>query len=92
MLSDAALLKHIASLPHARANFKQLLRELKLRSAGERDEILAGLERLAARGELIETRSGQYVMPRFSREFAVGRLNVHRDGYGRRVGSVLHTR
>lgn len=82
MLSDAALLKHIASLPHARANFKQLLKELRLRTPEERDELLAALERLSARGELIETRAGQYVMPRFSREVAVGRLNVHKDGYG----------
>jgi ribonuclease R len=40
------------------------------------------LARLAARGELIETRAGQFELARMSREFAVGRLNVHREGYG----------
>jgi len=37
---------------------------------------------MAERGELIETRNGHYVVPKFSHEYAVGRLNVHRDGYG----------
>ncbi len=35
-----------------------------------------------ARGELIELRSGHYAVTARSREFAVGRLNMHRDGYG----------
>jgi ribonuclease R len=81
VLSDAALLKHITRLPHARANFKQLVRELKVRGE-DREQLEGALQRLSARGELIETRSGHYVVPRYSREFAVGRLNVHRDGYG----------
>ena len=38
--------------------------------------------RLAARGDLIELRSGQYAVTARSREFAVGRLSMHRDGYG----------
>src|SRR5262249_35008297 len=38
--------------------------------------------RLAARGDLIELRNGQYVVTARSREFATGRLNLHRDGYG----------
>lgn len=80
VLSDADLVRHISGLPHARANFKQLLRELKIRGEG-RQELEAALERLSARGELIETRNGHFVVPRFSREYAVGRLNVHRDGY-----------
>jgi ribonuclease R len=40
------------------------------------------LEKLKDKGELIELRGGQYVLVRASREFAVGRLNMHRDGYG----------
>lgn len=40
------------------------------------------LARLAERGELIELRSGQYVLTSKSREFTIGRLSVHRDGYG----------
>jgi ribonuclease R len=80
-MTDAALLQHISRLPHARAGFKHLVRELGAR--GEtRAELETALARLAARGELIELRSGQYVVTARSREFAVGRLNVHRDGYG----------
>jgi VacB and RNase II family 3''-5'' exoribonucleases len=40
------------------------------------------LSRLTDRGELIEVRRGHYALARQSREFAVGRLNMHRDGYG----------
>ncbi|MEO7141909.1 MAG: RNB domain-containing ribonuclease [Bryobacteraceae bacterium] len=80
MLHDAALLDHIAGLPHARANFKQLVRELSARG-DDRQQLDNSLARLAARGDLIETRSGQFVASRFSREYAVGRLNSHRDGY-----------
>ena len=70
-MTDAALLDHISRLPHARANFKQLVRELGAK--GEtRDELETALARLAARGELIELRNGQYVVTARSREFAVG--------------------
>lgn len=48
----------------------------------ERALLEAALERLAGRGDLIETKPGQYVVTRFSKTFATGRLNVHRDGYG----------
>ena len=74
------VLDHIRKLPHGRATLKQLLREL----AGDglsRAQVEAELTRLAARGEIVETRSGHYVAVGASREFAAGRLNVHRDGY-----------
>lgn len=80
MLNDAALADHIAKLPHARANFKQLVRELGARGP-ERERLEEALERLKERGDVIETRSGHFVASRFSREFAVGRINAHRDGY-----------
>ena len=80
-LSDSGLLEHIAGLPHARATFKQLVRELRTRGA-ERIELEEALARLAARGDLMELRSGHYVSTRHSREFASGRLQMHRDGYG----------
>src|ERR1019366_2585587 len=47
-----------------------------------RNELEAALTRLTARGALIELKSGQYVVTTRTREFAVGRLNLHRDGYG----------
>jgi ribonuclease R len=80
-MTDATLLDHIAKAPHARAGFKQLVRELGSRVSG-RTELETALARLTARGELIELRSGQFVVTARSREFAVGRLSVHRDGYG----------
>jgi ribonuclease R len=80
VLSDASLIKYISGLPHARANFKQLVRELKARGE-DRQRLEASLDRLAERGQLIETRSGHYVVPKYSREYAVGRLSVHREGY-----------
>ena len=80
-MTEAALLDHICRLPHAKANFKQLVRELgpRISSRAELETLLARLE---ARGELIETRSGHFAATRVSREFAVGRLSMHRDGYG----------
>src|SRR5262245_30163771 len=80
-MTDAALIAHIARLPHARATFKQLVRELGAKGP-PRHDLETALDRLASRGELIELRSGQYVLAERSREFAVGRLSIHRDGYG----------
>src|SRR6185437_1676959 len=80
-MTDRALLEHIGRLPHARANFKQLVRELGAKGTSRAD-LEAALARLASRGDLIELRGGQYVLTERSREFAVGRLSLHRDGYG----------
>ena len=80
-MTDAALLGHISRLPHSRANFKQLIRELGSKGA-QREDVETALARLAARGDLLELRSGHYAVTAGSREFAVGRLNMHRDGYG----------
>src|SRR6202040_4129784 len=80
-MTDAALLEHISRLPHARANFKQLVRELGVKGSS-RDDLESGLARLAERGQLIELRSGQYAVTALSREYAAGRLHMHRDGFG----------
>ncbi|PYT26354.1 MAG: ribonuclease R [Acidobacteria bacterium] len=80
-MSEAALLEHIARLPHGKANYKQLIRELGARGAS-REELEILLARLVARGDLIETRAGHFTAVRGNREFAVGRLSMHRDGYG----------
>ncbi len=80
-MTDAALLAHIARLPHARANFKQLVRELGVKG-DSRTTLETALARLTARGDLIELRSGHFAVTSRSREFAVGRLSMHRDGYG----------
>jgi ribonuclease R len=80
-MTDSALLEHISRLPHARANFKQLVRE-RAAKGNERAELELALARLVARGDLIELRSGHYIVTARNREYAVGRLNMHRDGYG----------
>src|SRR4051812_48339694 len=80
-MTDAAVLAHITKLPHGRANFKQLVREFGAKGSG-REELETTLGRLVARGDLIEVKSGHYVVTTQSREFAVGRLSMHRDGYG----------
>src|SRR5436190_6438667 len=80
-MTDAALLAHINRLPHGRANFKQLVRELGAKG-GAREDLEGALSRLADRGELIELRSGQYAATAKSREFVTGRIHMHRDGYG----------
>ena len=80
-MTDAAIVAHISQLPHARANFKQLVRELGAKGEA-RQELDAALTRLTARGDLMELKGGQYIVTARSREFAIGRLNLHRDGYG----------
>ena len=80
-MTDAALLDHIARLPHSRGSFKQLVREMGAKGE-QRAELETALARLAARGDLIELRSGQFAVTARSREFATGRLQMHRDGYG----------
>ena len=59
-MTDAALLDHITRLPHAKANFKQLVRELGGKGA-TRAELDLSLARLLARGDLVEPRPGHYV-------------------------------
>jgi ribonuclease R len=80
-VTDSQILEHIGKLPHARATFKQLVRELgpKIASRAELENLL---DHLIERGQLVEIRNGHFVVTRFSREYAVGRLNMHRDGYG----------
>jgi len=80
-MTDAGLLKHISRLPHARASFKQLVKELGTKGS-ERTDLEQAVARLLARGELFEPRSGHYTVTAESREYAVGCLHMHRDGYG----------
>jgi ribonuclease R len=74
------ILDHIRKLPHGRATLKQLLRELA-REGMTKADVEAELDKLAASGAIVETRSGQYVATGASREFTAGRLSVHRDGF-----------
>lgn len=80
-LSEEEVLSHIARLPHGRASFKTLVRELGVKGSG-RAALDALLTRLTDRGELIGLRGDQYVVTSMSREFTTGILRMHRDGYG----------
>ncbi|MBV9611496.1 MAG: VacB/RNase II family 3'-5' exoribonuclease, partial [Acidobacteriaceae bacterium] len=79
--NDRSLLEHIRQLPHARATFKQLIRELRVQG-GQRDELEEALARLADKGSVVELRSGHFIAVGANSEYAAGRLSVHRDGFG----------
>ncbi len=79
--TDATLLEHIRNLPHARATFKQLVRELRTEGS-ERETLEQALDRLAEKGLLVELRSGHFVAVGSNPDYVSGRLSVHRDGFG----------
>ncbi len=80
-LTEAEVLEHIRQLPKARANFKQLVRELRV-SGEARAALEMMLERLVARGQLLELKAGQYAVTSRHPQYRTGRLHLHRDGYG----------
>jgi ribonuclease R len=80
-MTAAEILERLATAPHGRSNLKHLAREMGLKGA-ERHELEELLDQLVEKGELILVRGHQYVLPGSTQEFAVGRLNMHRDGYG----------
>ena len=77
-MTAANLLQHIEKLPHRRAAFRHLLRETHL----DREALQTLLEELLKRGEILETRPDHFAAIAGSREYAVGRISMHRDGYG----------
>jgi ribonuclease R len=77
-VTDSTLLNHIQKLPHRRATFRQLVRETHL----DREALRELLEKLVERGDVIETRSEHFAAITGSREYAAGRISMHRDGYG----------
>jgi ribonuclease R len=80
-LSDREILERIRRMPHAKASFKNLVRELG--AHGEQRDVLEDrLTKMVEKGQLVEYRNGQYVAASHSKEYIVGRLSVHRDGYG----------
>jgi ribonuclease R len=83
MLSDSAILKHVAKQPKRTAGFKQLVRELGLRG-DERRELDARLKKLVSRGALLAVDSDRYALPQVGadKNLVVGRLTMHRDGFG----------
>lgn len=77
-MTGVTLLQHIQKLPHHRATFRQLLRETHL----DREGLRTRLDELLKRGEIIETKADQFAAIADSREYAAGRISMHRDGYG----------
>jgi len=83
MLSDSIILKHIARQPKRAAGFKQLVRELGLHGDA-RGKLDAHLQKLVAAGELVQLNSDRYALPQpaADKNLVVGRLSMHRDGFG----------
>jgi len=83
MLSEEGILKKIERQPKRNAGFKQLVRELGVHGA-ERKELAARLDRLVSSGQLLRVGLDRYAIPQAAagRNMVVGRLSMHRDGYG----------
>ncbi len=79
--TDASLMAHIRQLPHGRATYKQLVKELRL-TGENRDTLEDALDRLTDKGALVEMRSGHFIAVGRNAEFVAGRLSIHRDGFG----------
>jgi ribonuclease R len=83
MLSDSAILKHIARQSKRQAGYKQLIRELGLHGE-ERRELNDHLQKLVKSGALIPIDSDRYALPQAAadKNLIAGRLSMHRDGFG----------
>jgi ribonuclease R len=83
MLSDAAILQHIARQSKRQAGYKQLVRELGLHG-DERRALTDHLQKLVKRGALIPVDSDRYQLPQAAadKNLIAGRLTMHRDGFG----------
>ena len=81
LLSDFEILRHIRRQPKGTAGFKQLVRELGVKGPNRRD-LAERLERLAASGQLMQLDSDRFAIPKAAKNQLVGRLSMHRDGYG----------
>ena len=82
-LSDSAILKKIERQPKGTAGFKQLVRELGLHGAA-RQALSERLQHLVSAGQLMKVDSDRYAIPKAAanKNALVGRLSMHRDGYG----------
>jgi ribonuclease R len=82
-LSDSAILKKIERQPKSTAGFKQLVRELGLHGTA-RQQLSEHLQRLVSSGQLIQVDSDRYAIPKAAanKNVLVGKLSMHRDGYG----------
>jgi ribonuclease R len=83
MLSDSAILRHIDRQPKKAAGYKQLVRELSAKGEARR-ELADRLRALVKKGELLEIEPDRYAIPqgKSGHNMLVGRLSMHRDGFG----------
>ncbi len=83
MLSDEAILKKIERQPKQTAGFKQLAREFGVHGNGRR-ELAERLKRLVRSGALRALDADRFAIPHAASQnnLVVGRLTMHRDGYG----------
>ena len=83
MFSDSTILRHIERQPKKTASHKQLLHDLGARGESRR-ELTDLLYALVKKGELLQIDDGRYAIPqaKAGRNSFVGRLSMHRDGYG----------
>jgi ribonuclease R len=83
MLSDSAILKKIEQQPKRTAGFKQMARELGVHGDARR-ELFERLKHLVSAGQLQQVGPDRYAIPQTAsgKNMAVGRLTMHRDGFG----------
>lgn len=83
MLSDSIILKKIQRQPKQAAGYKQLVRELGLHGDA-RKELSGRLQKMIARGELVQIDSDRYAIPQAAtnKNLIAGKLSLHRDGFG----------
>jgi ribonuclease R len=81
--SDSTILRHIDRQPRHTAGFKQLVRELGVHGDARR-QFSERLQELVKSGRLTRVDSDRFAIPSFaaSKNMLVGRLSMHRDGYG----------
>jgi len=82
-LDNSTILQKIQSQPKRTAGYKQLVRELGIRS-NERRELAQRLRALVRKGELLELERDRFTVPEAaaSKNLIAGRLMMHRDGFG----------
>ena len=78
---DSEILRHVRRQPKGTAGFKQLIRELGVKGP-DRRALAESLQRLAAGGSLSQVDSDRFAIPKTATNQLVGRLSMHRDGYG----------
>jgi ribonuclease R len=83
MLSDSVILKKIEQQPKRTAGFKQMARELGVHGDARR-ELFERLKHLVASGQLQQVGPDRYAIAQAAagKNMAVGRLSMHRDGFG----------